>query len=59
MQTIDPTFNSYAVAGHGNVWNPVDNILAGTNYALHRYGSLSNVPGIRNMLTHSGGYVGY
>jgi hypothetical protein len=59
MQTIDPTFNSYAVPGHGNVWNPVDNILAGTNYALHRYGSLSNVPGIRNMLTHSGGYVGY
>jgi hypothetical protein len=59
MQTIDPTFNSYAVPGHGNVWNPVDNILAGTRYALHRYGSLSNVPGIRNMLTHSGGYVGY
>jgi hypothetical protein len=59
MQTIDPTFNGYAVAGHRDIWNPVDNILAGTNYALHRYGSLANVPGIRNMLHHTGGYVGY
>jgi hypothetical protein len=59
MQTIDPTFNSYAMAGHANVYNPVDNILAGTSYALHRYGSLANVPGIRNMLHHTGGYVGY
>jgi Transglycosylase SLT domain len=59
MQTIDPTFNSYAMAGHRDIWNPVDNILAGTNYALHRYGSLANVPGIRNMLSHRGGYVGY
>ncbi|MDN3359565.1 transglycosylase SLT domain-containing protein [Actinomadura sp. DC4] len=59
MQTIDPTFNSYALPGHTSVYNPVDNIIAGTRYALHRYGSLSNVPGIRNILHHSGGYVGY
>jgi hypothetical protein len=59
MQTIDPTFNSYALPGHTNVYNPVDNIVAGTRYALHRYGSLANVPGIRNILNHSGGYVGY
>jgi len=59
MQTIDPTFNSYALSGHTNVYNPVDNIIAGTRYALSRYGSLSNVPGIRNILHHSGGYVGY
>jgi hypothetical protein len=59
MQTIDPTFNSYALAGHRDIYNPVDNILAGTRYALHRYGSLANVPGIRNMLHHTGGYVGY
>lgn len=58
MQTIGPTFNSNALPGHTSVYNPVDNIAAGVQYALHRYGSISNVPGIRNL--HSGGhYVGY
>ncbi|MBM7770792.1 WXG100 family type VII secretion target [Actinokineospora baliensis] len=58
MQTIDPTFNSYALPGHKDIWNPVDNICAGVNYAVSRYGSLSNVPGIK--ATHTGGgYVGY
>lgn len=58
MQTIDPTFNSYKLPGHGDIWNPVDNICAGVNYAISRYGSLANVPGIR--ATESGGsYVGY
>jgi hypothetical protein len=59
MQTIDGTFNGYALPGHTSIYNPVDNIIAGTRYALHRYGSLANVPGIRNILNHSGGYVGY
>ncbi len=58
MQTIDPTFNAYALPGHTNVWNPVDNIIAGVRYAIHRYGSLDNVPGIVNM-HHGGHYVGY
>ncbi|PPK67883.1 transglycosylase SLT domain-containing protein [Actinokineospora auranticolor] len=58
MQCIDPTFQSYKIAGHDNIWNPVDNICAGVNYAISRYGSLSNVPGIK--ATHGGGgYVGY
>ena len=58
MQTIDPTFNAYAVPGHGNVFNPVDNIVAGVRYALHTYGSLDNVPGVRSV--HAGGrYMGY
>lgn len=58
MQTIDPTFQAYRLPGHGDIWNPVDNICAGVNYAISRYGSLSNVPGIK--ATHSGGgYVGY
>lgn len=38
MQTIDSTFNHYMLPGHGNIWNPVDNIIAGTRYALSRYG---------------------
>ncbi len=58
MQTIDPTFNSYALPGHTDIWNPVDNIVAGVRYALARYGTLDNVPGVAAV--HSGGaYVGY
>ncbi|WP_308646536.1 transglycosylase SLT domain-containing protein [Nocardia cyriacigeorgica] len=58
MQTIDPTFNSYKLAGHDDIWNPVDNIIAGSRYAIERYGSLSNVPGIVAM-SQNQGYVGY
>lgn len=58
MQTIDPTFNSYKLPGHGDIWNPVDNICAGVNYAVSRYGSLANVPGIK-ATEGGGGYVGY
>ena len=58
MQTIGPTFQAYALPGHTDIHNPVDNIIAGTRYALARYGSLDNVPGI---LSLRGGqaYVGY
>jgi WXG100 family type VII secretion target len=58
MQTIDPTFNSYKLPGHGDIWNPVDNICAGVNYAVSRYGSLANVPGIK-ATAGGGSYVGY
>ena len=58
MQTIQPTFNAYALPGHGNIYNPVDNIIAGVRYALARYGSLDNVPGV--VAVHNGQqYVGY
>src|ERR1700760_56481 len=58
MQTIDSTFDSYALPDHKDIWNPVDNIIAGVRYALSRYGSLANVPGVAAV--HSGGsYVGY
>ena len=58
MQTIGPTFNSYKLPGHGKILNPVDNIIAGVRYAIARYGSISNVPGVRDV--HAGGsYVGY
>ncbi|NUS92433.1 MAG: transglycosylase SLT domain-containing protein [Nocardia sp.] len=61
MQTIDPTFNAHALPGHGDIWNPVDNICAGTAYAIDRYGSLDNVPGIVNLSDNDAktGYVGY
>ncbi|NUS42466.1 MAG: transglycosylase SLT domain-containing protein [Mycobacteriaceae bacterium] len=58
MQTIDPTFRAHALPGHGDIWNPVDNIIAGVRYAESRYGSVDNVPGVRR-LDSGGGYVGY
>jgi uncharacterized protein YukE len=58
MQCIDSTFQGHMLPGHGNIYNPVDNVIAGVRYALSRYGSIGNVPGIRAV--HSGGaYVGY
>ncbi len=58
MQCIDSTFDANALPGHTDIWNPVDNIIAGVRYALGRYGSLDNVPGVRAV--HDGGsYVGY
>ena len=47
MQTIAPTFNAYALAGHGNIYNPVDNIIAGVRYAAATYGSLDSVVAAR------------
>jgi uncharacterized protein YukE len=58
MQCIDSTFNAHSVPGHTNIYNPVDNIVAGVRYALSRYGSIQNVPGIV-AVSHGGHYVGY
>lgn len=52
MQTIDPTFNRWALPGHKDIWNPVDNIIAGVRYAIERYGSVSEVPGVVSMKTN-------
>jgi len=58
MQTIDSTFSEYSAKDHKDIWNPVDNAIAAINYAVARYGSLSNVPGIKS-LANGGGYIGY
>jgi LysM repeat protein len=47
MQTIQPTFNAFALPGHTDIYNPVDNIIAGARYAASRYGSLDNVVAAR------------
>ena len=47
MQMIQPTFNAYALSGYGNIYNPVDNIIAGVIYAQVRYGGLDNVVAAR------------
>lgn len=58
FQTIDPTFNRYKLPGLNNIWNPVHNAVAAIRYIIDRYGTVWNVPGIRNLM-RGRGYVGY
>ncbi|HEY2220937.1 transglycosylase SLT domain-containing protein [Actinomycetospora sp.] len=58
MQTIGPTFDANKLPGHGDIHDPIDNIIAGVRYAIKRYGSVSNVPGVE-ALARGGSYVGY
>lgn len=58
MQTIGPTFNANKLPGHDNILDPVDNIIAGVRYAVKRYGSLENVPGVR-AVSRGQAYRGY
>jgi soluble lytic murein transglycosylase-like protein len=53
MQVIPPTFEEHKLAGHDDILNPVDNIIAGVRYTIDRYGSLAGHPGIESM--ESGG----
>ncbi|WP_344056415.1 transglycosylase SLT domain-containing protein, partial [Prauserella halophila] len=58
MQCIDPTFDSHALPGHGDIWDPVDNIIAGVSYTFDRYGSLEQHPGLESIAS-GGGYQPY
>jgi SLT domain-containing protein len=43
MQTIQSTFNAYALPGYDDIYNPVDNIIAASRYAASVYGSLDEM----------------
>ncbi len=58
MQCIDPTFQAYKLPGHDDIYNPVDNIIAGVRYTYARYGGFHRHPGLVSMLA-GGGYRGY
>jgi hypothetical protein len=57
-QVIGPTFHAYALPGHHDIWNPVDNMIAAFRYAINRYGSMNNIPGVV-AVRQGGSYMGY
>jgi SLT domain-containing protein len=59
MQLIPGTFALFHAPGTSyNIDDPVANAAASIRYILNRYGSISNVPGVRSV-NAGGGYVGY
>lgn len=57
MQTIPSTFAAYALPGHGQILNPIDNLVAAIRYAQSRYGNQM----IKSGGNHdaNGNYIGY
>ena len=46
MQMVPGTFAAYALPGHTNIYNPVDNIAAAIRYIIARYGGYGGMPGL-------------
>ncbi|SFA76082.1 hypothetical protein SAMN05216266_101271 [Amycolatopsis marina] len=58
LQCIDPTFQAHKLPGHDDIYNPVDNIIAGIRYTFDRYGGFEGHPGLKSM-AGGGGYQGF
>lgn len=58
MQMIDSTFEAYKVAGHNDIWNPIDNVASASRYIASRYGDPWHTPGELS-LARGGPYQGY
>jgi WXG100 family type VII secretion target len=58
MQCIDSTFQAHKLPGHDDIYNPIDNIIAGIRYTFDRYGGFEGHPGLKAM-AGGGGYQGY
>ncbi|MCF8567039.1 transglycosylase SLT domain-containing protein [Alicyclobacillus tolerans] len=54
MQTMPSTFQEFAVPGHMNIWNPVDNISAALRYLQEKYHTPLSINGIGNNLPYQG-----
>lgn len=46
-QMIRPTFAAYALPGHREITDPVDNLVASARYCNARYGGMDNMAGAR------------
>ncbi|MFE1319037.1 transglycosylase SLT domain-containing protein [Kitasatospora phosalacinea] len=55
-QMIMPTFKAYALPGHTDIRNPVDNLVASSRYCDARYGSMDNMAAARGYGSHWRGY---
>jgi hypothetical protein len=58
MQMLPSTFAAHAQPGHGNILDPVDNLMASIDYIRRRYGDPSSTPGLR-ALARGERYAGY
>lgn len=57
FQTIGATFRSYALPGHNNIYNALDNTVAAFRYMLARYGQGNWARALSVMNSISGGYA--
>ena len=55
MQVVDGTFAAYKYKSYGDVFNPLDNMLAAIRYVIARYGSGNADAGANALWAHGGG----
>ncbi|HHY67967.1 MAG TPA: transglycosylase SLT domain-containing protein [Alicyclobacillus sp.] len=54
LQLMPPTFFAHKMAGHEDIWNPVDNAIAAIDYIKGKYGTPRGIPNFG-----TAAYVGY